>query len=597
MKSKREHIKESITVIIYFIKLVHQIKKSYIPILLLQSFLQALIPFIMVIGPKLIIDELMTTQDVSRLTIIISAIVATSFILNLLLKIVKYHTNYMYFQLLNGLDCYIGSKTVDIAYECIEDPDILDLKERAIFAIFFQNSLERILDNIVKVLNTGFIMLGLAALIWTLNPLVILALIIMVTVNGRVFKRIQKVSYESSQSSVPINRAYNYYIRLSSDHELAKDIRLYNMRPPILKKMKAFSIEIFTLFERMYTSIGKLNGLTNVNLQVQSVLVYAYLVYRVIAKTVTIGEFTMYTSAISKFSDAMRDFVSSIIEVDNLSKYLKLLMEYDQLPNAKDSGDQSIPKEDELEVKFENVWFKYPRSHEYTLKDINVTLHPGEKISIIGLNGAGKTTFVKLLTRLYVPTKGRITLNGIDIKKINYSEYIEKISAVFQDYRLFGMSIQENVSSKLMNEDDEEHVVHYLNEAGVMNEINKMPEGIRTPLERRFDKNATQLSGGQSQKVAIARALYKNAPIVVLDEPTAALDPIAEHDIYARFDQLVGNKTAIYISHRLSSCQFCDRILVFDNGNIIQDGHHEVLIKDIGNRYHEMYSAQAEYYA
>lgn len=597
MKSKREHIKESITVIVYFIKLVHQIKKSYIPILLLQSFLQALIPFIMIIGPKMIIDELTTTQDVSKLTIIISCIIAISFILNLLLKIVKYHSNYMYFQLLNGLDCYIGSKTVDIAYECIEDPDILDLKERAIFAIFFQNSLERILENIVKVLNAGFIILGLAALIWTLNPLVILAIIIMVTINGRVFKRIQKVSYESSQSTVPINRSYNYYIRLSSDHELAKDIRLYNMRPPILKKMKAFSIEIFTLFERMYTSIGKLNGLTNVNLQVQSVLVYAYLVYRVIAKTVTIGEFTMYTSAISKFSDAMRDFVSSIIEVDNLSKYLKLLMEYDQLPNAKDSGDQSIPKEDKLEVRFENVWFKYPRSEEYTLKDINVTLHPGQKISIIGLNGAGKTTFVKLLTRLYQPTKGRITLNGVDIAKINYHQYIEKIAAVFQDYRLFGMSIHENVSSSLMNEEDEEHVIHYLNEAGVMNDINKMPEGVKTPLERRFDKNATQLSGGQSQKVAIARALYKNAPIVVLDEPTAALDPIAEHDIYARFDQLVGNKTAIYISHRLSSCQFCDRILVFDQGNIIQDGHHEQLIKDKGKRYHQMYSAQAEYYA
>lgn len=595
MESRSQRFKNTLATVVYFIKLVHKVLPSYIPVLLAKAFFQAMLPLVMIIGPKVMIDELMGSQDPKRLAIIILAIVSASFVINLLIKITQYHQTYMRFELMIELDSYIGAKTIDIDYECIEDPEILDLKERAIYAAYHQDTLGRMVESLVKVVNGVFSVLSLSVLICLLNPLIIGFLLVFVLINARVFKKIQEVTFNGSQKMIPSNRAYSYFMGLSSDHVIAKDIRLYNMGPLILEKMKGFNQRNFKIFNHMFSTIGKLNGVTNVNIQLQTVLVYAYLVYRVIMETVTIANFTMYVAAISKFSDAMRDTIDSIIDVNTLAKHLELLREYDQLPVSSEKGDTHM-EEEVFEIAFENVWFKYPRAKEYTLKNINVVINPGQKVSIIGLNGAGKTTFVKLLTRLYEPTEGRITINGVDIRTIKYSSYIKLVAAVFQDYRLFGMSIQENVASAISSEVQLEQVEYFLNEAGVLKDILKLPKGVKTPLERRFDKKATQLSGGQSQKVAIARALYKNAPIVVLDEPTAALDPIAEHDIYARFNSLVGDKSAIYISHRLSSCRFCDRVLVFDQGEIIQDGHHDQLIEESDMRYHEMFMAQAEHY-
>jgi ATP-binding cassette subfamily B protein/ATP-binding cassette subfamily C protein len=336
----------------------------------------------------------------------------------------------------------------------------------------------------------------------------------------------------------------------------------------------------------------------------------------------------MYAGTIGKYSQSMNNFVSGIIEVNRLCRQLELLVEYEKIPASKDSGDQAMPDGKLFEIEFHDVSFKYPRAEDFTLKNISVKIHPGEKISIIGLNGAGKTTFVKLLTRLYKPTKGKITLNGVDINDVDYDAYMSNIAAVFQDYRLFGISVEENITGKNTldfetggkngDSDDngdasvvsaegdknaaaaegaEREIYGILEKVGVASDIAALPNGLKTTLDKRFDRGATKLSGGQAQKVAIARALCKDAPIVVLDEPTAALDPIAEHDVYCRFDQMVQNKTAIYISHRLSSCRFCDRILVFDKGQIIEVGSHDELIMQEGSQYERMFNAQATYYS
>lgn len=249
--------------------------------------------------------------------------------------------------------------------------------------------------------------------------------------------------------------------------------------------------------------------------------------------------------------------------------------------------------DNEYEFEFKHVWFKYPDSEEYTLKDINLKWRIGEKMALVGKNGCGKSTLVKLLCRLYDPTEGEITLNGIDIRKYKYEEYMELFSVVFQDSKLFSFSLAENVAAD--TEYDPERVTDCVIRAGLGDRLKTMENGIETCLYKDFDENGVEISGGEAQKLCLARAIYKGSPFIVLDEPTAALDPISEYDIYTKFNSIVGTRTAIYISHRLSSCRFCDDITVLDNGHIIERGSHEKLIAK-GGIYTAMWAAQAEYY-
>ena len=210
------------------------------------------------------------------------------------------------------------------------------------------------------------------------------------------------------------------------------------------------------------------------------------------------------------------------------------------------------------------------------------------------MNGSGKTTMIKLLCRLYDPTEGYITLNGIDIQKYDYEDYLKLFSVVFQDFKLFSFSVGENVAASV--DYDEDKVWSSLEKAGMLERVKAMPKGLKTPVYKDFEEDGVEISGGEAQKIAIARALYKDAAFVILDEPTASLDPIAEHEIYSRFNDMVKDKTAVYISHRLSSCRFCDRILAFDNGQLIQDGSHEELLENPEGKYSELWNAQAQYY-
>jgi ATP-binding cassette subfamily B protein len=245
-------------------------------------------------------------------------------------------------------------------------------------------------------------------------------------------------------------------------------------------------------------------------------------------------------------------------------------------------------------VEFRHVYFKYPNAADHTLKDINLTLNGGKKQAFVGANGAGKTTFVKLLCRLYEPTEGEILLNGTDIRAYDYGAYLQLFSFVFQDFRLFAFSLGENIAA---SEDyDPVKAEECIRKASLEDRYRTMPDGLKTYLYRDVSENGVELSGGEAQKIALARALYKDSPVIVLDEPTAALDPIAEEQVYEGFSSMVGDRTAVYISHRLSSCRFCDEITVFDNGCIVQKGTHAELLAEENGKYLELWNAQAQYY-
>jgi ABC-type bacteriocin/lantibiotic exporters, contain an N-terminal double-glycine peptidase domain len=625
---KREFLNSNQEVIKYFIRLMHKLTPAYLPTLLVQSLMKTIRPLLFIMGPKLIVDELMGLQRTDRLVLLIAIIALGNFVVGVTEKVLKSKTDLLTYKFNNAFERHIAKKTVEIDFENVEDPEILNLKERALFAVRNHGLMYGMVEGLSKIANEMILIVSLSAIIWTFSPWVLLLLIGVVMVNSFLFKKIQKYYYRESTNTVNANRAFVYYINQSGDQELAKDIRLYNMPKMIIDKMNRVNLATYGEYLKIYGTISRLDGLVSVNAQIQTVIIYILLAAKAVGGTVTIGNFMMYAGTIGKYSQSMNNFVSGIIEVNRLCRQLELLVEYEKIPASKDSGDQAMPDGKLFEIEFHDVSFKYPRAEDFTLKNISVKIHPGEKISIIGLNGAGKTTFVKLLTRLYKPTKGKITLNGVDINDVDYDAYMSNIAAVFQDYRLFGISVEENITGKNTldfetggkngDSDDngdasvvsaegdknaaaaegaEREIYGILEKVGVASDIAALPNGLKTTLDKRFDRGATKLSGGQAQKVAIARALCKDAPIVVLDEPTAALDPIAEHDVYCRFDQMVQNKTAIYISHRLSSCRFCDRILVFDKGQIIEVGSHDELIMQEGSQYERMFNAQATYYS
>lgn len=598
MGNKKNHgLKENLGILMYFLKLTHNISKSYIPTLLLASFFKSAAPFINIIVPKFIIDELIGQQRVEVFAQLIGILVVGNFVMNVINRWFEMKVKISNEKMIYSLDLVIGEKIVDMDFENIENPEILDLKERALFAIYNQGAIIRLVENFAKAISEIISIVGLIAIVLTLNGFIILMVLAIVALNSKIFDKLQRMRYEDGQKSIPVNRAFIYFGKLTSDFSLGKDIRLYNIAPLILAKSNKFYTAILDIYTKHYRTEGKYNGISNINLQFQMILVYAYLTLRVFIGALTIGDFAMYASATSGFSTSVSSFINTFIELNQLCRYLDLFIQFEQIESKNQVGNKSLEEIDQHVIEFKNVSFKYPRNKEYTLKNISITISHGEKLSIVGLNGAGKTTFIKLLTRLYEPTEGEILLNGININEYKYDEYMKILSVVFQDFKLLAFSVKENVSINDYSDVSDDVILEVLSEAGLEEDINKLEKGVDTSIYKKFEEDGIEFSGGQAQKLAIGRALYKNAPIVVLDEPTAALDPIAEYEIYNKFNDLVGEKTAIYISHRLSSCKFCDKIAVFHKGEIIQYGNHDELIEFEDMQYAKMFKAQSRYYA
>lgn len=312
--------------------------------------------------------------------------------------------------------------------------------------------------------------------------------------------------------------------------------------------------------------------------------------------SLAVGSLVQYAGAMQNMFSGVVNLAWSFWELAISARKHLSTLELIELQDEMYKGKLPVEKrsDNEYEIEFDHVYFKYPGAEEYALKDFSLKIRIGEKMAVVGMNGSGKTTMIKLLCKLYEPTEGRILLNGVDIRKFDADEYRKLFSVVFQDFKLFSLELGENVSGS--ERYDKEKVTDCLEKAGFVIDEEKMNNGLDTCLYKNYDDSGVEISGGEAQKIAIARALYKEAPFILLDEPTASLDPLAENEIYSKFDRIVGTKTAIYISHRLSSCKFCNDIVVFDNGRLIQRGSHEELLKDVHGKYYEMWNAQAQYY-
>ena len=332
----------------------------------------------------------------------------------------------------------------------------------------------------------------------------------------------------------------------------------------------------------------------------QNLLLYVVLIYMVLNKGMSISDFVLYIGLVASFSTAMTDMFCNMVWM-NMNRMelddFRTFMDWNEDKPDIEKG-QGVSKNiglKQFEFKFENVSFKYPGHEKYVLKNINLTIEAGSKLAVVGINGAGKTTLTKLLMRLYEPTEGRILLNGVDVKKYDRDTYFKIFAPVFQNIEIFAFPVWQNISMKPENETDKNRTMEALERSGLDEKINKYENKIDTMLLRIFDPNGVDLSGGERQRLAMARALYQNREVLVLDEPTASLDALAEDRMYQEFNQMVKGKTAIFISHRLSSTRFCDKIVMFEDGRIIEEGTHEQLINANG-KYRNMFQVQAQYY-
>lgn len=413
--------------------------------------------------------------------------------------------------------------------------------------------------------------------------------------NPKVCMLIEKTLYTPGQ--LQNLRLGDFYFSFAVyNYRNGKEIRLYQEDELILnekEKCDRFNIQKWRTVFRKNAKYELVMHLLEI---CSSLLLYSFAGFRAITGQLTPGEvvafvllfFTQIQTGISRVSDGLN-------MVKMAPPFLKNIFDFLDRPEAKYKGSLPTEKRDDNEYEFEfrHVWFRYPGSEAFVLKDVSLKWRIGEKMALVGKNGCGKSTLVKLLCRLYDPTEGVITLNGIDIRKYKYEDYIALFSVVFQDSQLFSFSVAENVAASL--DYDADRVEDCVRRAGLSERLDRMEQGIETCLYKDFDEKGVEISGGEAQKLMLARAIYKGAPFIVLDEPTAALDPISEHEIYTKFNEIVGTRTAIYISHRLSSCRFCDEITVMEEGRIVERGSHEALL-ETGSVYPALWNAQAEYY-
>lgn len=594
MKSWAE-LKKDGQVALYFLQLSNQLIPSYLPLIIGSSFFYALTPFINIIMPRFIINELMGGQRMEQLLLFVGIIIFGNALLNSINRFGAVKVELAQFKLISRIELHLGHHLMKMDYEEIEDPQILDLKDRALAPINTQGALSKMITSMIKMIQSIIALSGLTAIIFSLNPLIIIIIMAVLLLNTVIFKKTQQAQFNFHQMLTPLNRQFAYYKSLASDFSMAKDVRLNNMSPYLLKKVDRYHQASLKHFGQLFATVGLFQGWSHLNLQLQLIFVYAYLVYRVLIKSILIGDFTMYLAATNSFSNHISTFLNSWIELRQMCKYLDSFRQLASIKPQKSTGKKKVNLISPATLEFKNVSFKYRGSAEYTLKNVSLKIKSGEKLSIVGPNGAGKTTFIKLLCRLYDPDQGEIMLNGINIKEFAYSEYIKLLAVVFQDYKLFSFSIKENIAFDQAGNNSDQAVRAALKKAGLLDKVQSLEKGLDTPIYKTFDQKGIEFSGGESQKMAIARAIFKDAPIVILDEPTAALDPYAEYQIYTKFNQLVGANTAIYISHRLSSCCFSDKIAVFEQGKLIEYGHHTELINN-SKIYAAMWHTQAHYY-
>ena len=488
-------------------------------------------------------------------------------------------------------------KALSMNYQMLEQPKILDMHQKALEATGGNdNGVEGLMHSFYTVCVQVLLLIVTVTAVTALDVRMLLIMAVISTLQYLFFRyTVKKDRREVWDKLAPTWRKINYMEQVTQDFGYAKDIRLFNMKEYLSGKQHQAlrQKQDKMLYSRnlwIYNS-----EFAHLMSMISMAVVYGILIYNVIDQDMSIGNFTLYLGLATTFTSALTQFFNTMGECKDRSMQVDDFRSFMDLRTEEEEGLLPVPDSPKYTFTFKNVSFRYQGAENYALKNLNLTLEPGMRLAIVGLNGAGKSTFVKLLLRLYDVTEGEILLNGINIQKFRREEYFKLFAPVFQNVELFAFPLSENVSMRTPEETDEERAGECLRQAGMEEKLAELKDGVRTQILKVIHQDGIDLSGGERQKLALSRALYKDAPILVLDEPTAALDALAEYRLYKSFDDIIADKTAVYISHRLSSTRFCNKIAMFQGGELAEYGTHEELMQRKG-AYAKLFEVQAQYY-
>lgn len=601
------------------IKELHKVSPKFFPILTLHCIVSAMIPYITVFFSAQVLKELATIRRAEILWKWVIASVLCGGIASILNAVLQRRCNTLLNDLWGRKEILFIHKMFSLDFSELDKQENHDLR-----AQIRQNEnwsswgLMRVIDvyeafvtSVIGILSGIVLTISLfhspvpsdAGWLTALNnPIFILVLaILMVAVSilaGKFSAASTKCWSDFVEEATFGNRIFGHFGFIGMDKNRSIDIRMNNQQNLVSAYWDTNSS--FGVYSPIGKSArGKMGIYASLGVCITTLItgsIYVFTCLKAWGGAFDVGSITQYVGAATAMVTNIFALTGLFGVLETNTDYLDKTFEFLDIPNAMYQGSLTTEKRSDrrYEVEFKDVSFKYPGSDIWALRHVNMKFKVGKRLAIVGENGSGKTTFIKLLCRLYDPQEGQILLNGIDIRKYRYDDYMNIFSVVFQDFQLICQPLGANVAGSMHY--DRDRVQKALVDAGFGERLASMEKGLDTMIYKNLSDDGVDVSGGEAQKIAIARALYKDAPFIILDEPTAALDPIAEAEIYGKFDEIAGDKTAIYISHRLSSCKFCDEIAVFHEGAVIQQGSHASLVADTNGKYYELWNAQAQYY-
>ena len=601
-------IREQASLSLRALRYLWSLNPSYTVCLFVRPVMETLCSYIPVYFSAKLVDALITHEDVSVLARYVIFAVLPVFVLSLVQALCgAAESSGMYLTFIRE-EWQFSDKAMELPYEKLEDPETERLKTRIrkesrtgmnLYYIIMVTG--RFVHSISSIIAASALTASFFAqpVIPPWQKLAMLAgLAVSIAVSIKTTRRSMTYLEEElgDLTFTDINVYFEALEQYGCNYSGGKDIRLYGMEEIVAGQAERYEAEL----DRRLHRVSKRRAAINIpNLLIVHLFrfgAYAVLIAAALNGGITAGSIAKYAACIALMLAAFTEFAETMERYYENLPYLKRYFSYFDIPNDMVNGSLTVEKRDdnEYDVEFRDVSFKYPNTEVWALRHVSLKFKIGEKLAIVGENGSGKTTFIKLLCRLYDPTEGEILLNGVNIKKYDYNEYMSVFSVVFQDFTLFPFRIGEVVASG--RDVDSARVRECLEKATFDTRLETLPHGADTYIGKQFDNGGVEFSGGEGQKIALARALYKDSPFILLDEPTAALDPVAEYEVYSNFNAISGDKTTVYISHRLASCRFCDKIAVFDHGQIVQTGGHEKLLSEDGEKYAELWGAQAQFY-
>ncbi len=582
---------------IRLIKLVNEKEKGFTKKTIIYSILLGILPLLRLVGPKLIIDEF----NGSRRLNVMLAIAIGALVLNFISDMLRVKASQYYMLSLDhvndNLAYDLNEKILKLPLEMTDSKSIQDKAQEATqglgniwgFFEFLGFGLGQVATAIVSV----FILIRL-------NPLLPLVLVGLFFLNKPLSKKLKENEANNQKRSAEENRIYKYYFNFSRDFKYSKDIKIYKAENLILDKANFHLNRIYELNHKYYTVNGIYLGLINVINNLGIVGSFIYLGSKLLVNAISVADFTLYFNSINGLIEGLNSFQGYYPELARVNVTIEALFDFLDIEESwNKGGDIDNIDLSDVKIEFKDVSFKYPTSKDYVLENCSFVINPGETVALVGRNGAGKSTIVKLLCKFYEPTSGEILLNGININDIDTSYYYQILSPTFQDFRLFPFRIDENVTTHAhedINESDYEEMDKSFDLLNIKNWVYDLPDGKANYISTLFDKNGVQPSGGIGQKLALARSMYHKGKFIIMDEPTSALDPRSEQEIFENMLAITKDQTSLFISHRLSSTKYADRILVCNHGHIDEVGTHDELMLN-GGLYKEMFNTQAELYS